>query len=96
MFGLWFKSHRIFKRAAAKALIRLHVCAGLFEPLLVAHTTFLEISCLAQMYLFKTNLDLFIAYAQAGLSLCWSHVPHCWKSHVAAQMNLFKTSLDLL
>ena len=21
-------------------------------------------------------------YAQAGLSLCWSHIPHCWKSHV--------------
>ena len=24
------------------------------------------------------------AYAQAGLSLCWPHIPHCWKSHVAA------------
>ena len=23
---------------------------------------------------------------QAGLSLCWSHTPHCWKSHVAAQL----------
>ena len=21
-------------------------------------------------------------YGQAGLSLCWSHIPHCWKSHV--------------
>ena len=21
------------------------------------------------------------AYAQAGLSLCWSHIPHCWKSY---------------
>ena len=21
----------------------------------------------------------------AGLSLCWSHIPHCWKTHVAAQ-----------
>ena len=26
------------------------------------------------------------AYAQVGLSLCWSHIPHCWKSHVAASM----------
>ena len=26
------------------------------------------------------------AYAQADLSLCWSYIPHCWKSHVAAQM----------
>ena len=24
--------------------------------------------------------------AQADLSLCWSHIPHCWKSHVAAQI----------
>ena len=29
----------------AKALIRLRVCAGWSEPLLVAHTTLLEISC---------------------------------------------------
>ena len=28
------------------------------------------------------------AYAQAGLSLCSSHIPHCWKSHVAAQITL--------
>ena len=27
-----------------------------------------------------------IAYAQAGLRLCWSHIPHCWKSHVAAHI----------
>ena len=26
------------------------------------------------------------AYAQAGLSLCWSHIPHCWESHVTAQI----------
>ena len=25
------------------------------------------------------------ASAQAGRSLCWSNIPHCWKSHVAAQ-----------
>ena len=23
---------------------------------------------------------------QAGLSLCWSHIPHCWKSHAAAHL----------
>ena len=23
---------------------------------------------------------------QAGLSLCWVHIPHCWKSCVAAQV----------
>ena len=26
------------------------------------------------------------AYVQAGLNLCWSHIPHCWKSHVVAQL----------
>ena len=28
-------------------------------------------------------------YAQAGLSLCWSQIPHCWKSHVVAQYYVF-------
>ena len=23
---------------------------------------------------------------QAGLRLCWSHIPHCWKSHFAAHL----------
>ena len=26
------------------------------------------------------------AYVQADLRLCWSHIPYCWKSHVAAQL----------
>ena len=26
------------------------------------------------------------AYGQAGLSLCWLHIPHCWKFYVAAHM----------
>ena len=29
------------------------------------------------------------AYAQNGLSLCWSHIPHFWKSHAAVQMLRF-------
>ena len=44
MFSQWLNSHRIVKRLA-NALIRLRVCAGWSEPLLVAHTTLLEISC---------------------------------------------------
>ena len=39
-----FSSLRIFK-LLAMALIRLPVCAGWSEPLLVKHTTLLEISC---------------------------------------------------
>ena len=27
------------------------------------------------------------AYAQAGLRLCWSHKPHCWKPYVVAQLH---------
>ena len=27
-----------------------------------------------------------LRYAQAGLSLCWSYMPHCWKSHVVAHI----------
>ena len=44
MFGQSPMIHRVLKQLA-KALIRLHVCAGWSELLLVAHTTFLEISC---------------------------------------------------
>ena len=43
LFGQSVNTHRIFDRLA-RALIRLCVCAGWFEPLLVAHTTLLEIS----------------------------------------------------
>ena len=28
------------------------------------------------------------AYAKADLRLCWSHIPHCWKSCVAAHFLL--------
>ena len=26
-------------------------------------------------------------FVQADLRLCWPHIPHCWKSHVAAHMS---------
>ena len=32
----------------------------------------------------KKRLRSDCAYAQAHLSLCWSYISHCWKSHVAA------------
>ena len=44
VFSQWFNDHRILKQLA-KALIRLRICAGWSEALLVAHTTLLEISC---------------------------------------------------
>ena len=45
-------SHRIIK-GQAKVLIRLRVCAGWSEPLLVAHTTMLEISCHGLNYIIE-------------------------------------------
>ena len=44
MFSQWPKSHRIIKRLGM-ALIRLCICAGWSESLLVPHTTLLEIAC---------------------------------------------------
>ena len=46
LFGQKLNTHIIFKRLV-KALIRLRVCTGWSEPLLVTHTctTLLEISC---------------------------------------------------
>ena len=35
------------------------------------------------------------AYAQAGLSICCSHIPHCWKSDVAAQYDIDTISMEL-
>ena len=35
-------------------------------------------------------------YAQADLRLCWSHIPHCWKSHVTAHIEVtYKTGWNL-
>ena len=48
MFWSVAYTHRILKRLA-KYLIRLRACAGLSEPLLVTHTTFLGIHVSAQM-----------------------------------------------
>ena len=58
MFGQQLNIHRIFKRLA-KALIRLRVCAGWSEPLLVAHTTLLEISCHGSLLYFWDGPELF-------------------------------------
>ena len=52
MFGQQLNTHRIFKRLA-KALIRLGVYAGWSEPMLITHTTLLEISFAAHMRVSK-------------------------------------------
>ena len=63
MFRQYLNSHKIFKWLA-KARIRLRVCAGWSESLLVAHTTLLEISSLCVKYLEWTVTFIFgSAYA---------------------------------
>ena len=48
MFGQLPKGHKLFKQLA-NALIRLRVYAGWSEPLLVSHTTLLELNSLLKM-----------------------------------------------
>ena len=108
VFSQELNKHRILKRLA-KALIRLCVCAGWFKALLVAHTTLLEIACTGSNYKVwtfitptyrqvKVHFVLLTAIApifiQADLRHCWSHIPHCWKSHALGQiksMNFYHT-----
>ena len=35
------------------------------------------------------------AYSQADLSLCWSHIPHCWKYHALAQLYLCYSTTEV-
>ena len=37
----------------------------------------------------KQRLRSHCAYAQADLRLCWSHIPHCWKSHFVAHLSMW-------
>ena len=55
-FSQLFNNHRILKRLA-KALIRLRICAGWSEALLVAHTTLLEISCTGSIFIRKWPIN---------------------------------------
>ena len=33
-------------------------------------------------------------YVQTDLRVCWSHIPHCWKSHALAQYYAVLVQLD--
>ena len=66
-------------RQLAKALIRLRVCAGSSEALLVAHTTFMEISC----HGLNGRQGIRLLTSETNFSIRASHVdqdqtaPHC-------------------
>ena len=50
VFSQKLNNHRMLKELA-KAQIRLRICAGRYEALLVAHTKLLEISCTGSLML---------------------------------------------
>ena len=57
----------------AKALIRLRVCAGWSEALLVAHTTLLEISCRSSFVIFFESCVI-VTKGCVVTELCWDWV----------------------
>ena len=88
MFGQYLNSHRICKRLA-KALTRLRVCAGWSEPLLVAHTTLLEISCrglILNTYISKLVwilMNIILQLFILGTNYCYSTPMTIWKFEVS-------------
>ena len=67
-------------------------------PFTLWNSKLCSVSCLTLIeYLNdKQRLWSHCAYAQAGLSLCWSHIPHCWKSHATTQIRLHQCSPQYL
>ena len=74
---------------SAKPQISLRIRAVWSEHLLVAWT-FLRnskwCSVISLTVIEYSRLSSDWAYAQAGLSICYSHIPRCWKSHVVSQL----------
>ena len=71
----------------------LYCTAICSEPLLVAHNTLLEISCHGSFV--SLEILIYCTARPSVLSLCWSHITHCWKSHAIAQL-CFLRNTDLL
>ena len=60
----------------AKALIRLWVCAGWSEPLLVTHTTLLEISCHGSIVFLSLKIVFILANRADPDEMTPCLVPH--------------------
>ena len=72
--SFWKKNHifgitlALFKRLANDP-IRLRVCAGLSEPLLVVHTTLLEVSCCgSNKFSLRNKKNIYINFAPLHVS----------------------------
>ena len=71
MFGQRLNIHRIFEQLT-KPLIRLRVCPGWSEPLLVANTTLLEIS-----YCGSNVIGISFVKVRPGLSQTFISMTNC-------------------
>ena len=89
---MMFSHHRIFKRLA-KALIKLRVCAGWSEYLLIAHTTLLEMSCYDSCIRHSSHTH---RIGSPGITcnvlLCTDHSVYHWKTGFS--FFLFSVSLS--
>ena len=73
VYTIQSNTHRIFKRQA-KALIRLRVCAGWSEALLVTQKTLLEISCTGLYWKCSQTHEHWIeAYIFCSLFILWGY-----------------------
>ena len=85
--------HRILKRLA-KSQIRLGVCAGWSEHLLVAHTTLLEMSCRGSFFFFFfADKDVLIKATKNGIGLAKKELKQlfaiiCHKSHTIKKVGV--------
>ena len=86
------KLHRIFIRPA-KALIRLRVCAGWSEALLVAHTTLLEILCRGSNIFLLAHLSFNKSYPIAQQMFCTNKtgLKKMWRHICIKRIHLIKT-----
>ena len=44
-------------------------------------------ACTVPFFSLETQNGVQLAYAQAGLSICWSHIPQCSKYYVVAHID---------
>ena len=60
----------------------------IFATLLLRNSKWCSVASLIFIYYSSDQQRLWsgCAYTQAGLGLCWSHMPYCWKCHVAAHV----------
>ena len=78
------KNKSIFREINIVVLVmKIEIC-GPFIYVTVDHPDFIVRSLMEVSIGLKRFKDF--KYAHADLSLCWSHLLHCWKSHITTQV----------